>query len=239
MQPQELSLRILLALKHNTHQFTKQMNKHLTLLFAITLATLPIRAWADLGSAEQPSQLKFDAWCGKAKNNCSVIFEGNRMTVDGGGGITAQQVKQVWIDHELRGFWDRSPGNYYFPVYFVSYENQNGEIRAAKFLFINEKTGASFWNALQQFSQKTDPYGAIKQQANEAREAGSADRFNNMLEQTNQQMKDEYTRQQQTLLQMQEQRQRQEIINNLNRPIRCRSITQPNGQEITSDTTCN
>lgn len=215
------------------------MKKPLTFLFAITLATLPMKVCADLGSAEQPSQLKFDAWCGKIKNNCRVTFEGNRMTVDGGGGITAQQVKQVWIDHELRGFWDRTPGNYYYPVFYVSYENQDGEIRAAKFLFINEKAGESFWYALQQFSQKTDPYATLKQQGNDAREAGTADRFNNMLEQTNQQMKDEYTRQQQTILQMQEQRHRQEVINNLNKPIHCRSVTQSNGQAITSDTRCN
>ena len=149
------------------------------------LGSIP-SAYADLGQAEQPKAFIFDAWCGKIKNNCKVSFGGERLSVDGSSGIVPSQAKRIWLDHELRGFWDRSPGNYYYPVYYLSYEREDGTTATAKFIFINEKAGSAFWAALQGFTQKRDPDEALKRQANDALEKGSADRFGSMMMQQNQ-----------------------------------------------------
>lgn len=137
--------------------------------------------YADLGQADQPKNLIFDAWCGKIKNSCKVTFSGDRMSVNGGQGIVAGQATRIWLDHELRGFWDRTPGNYYYPVYYISYNREDGTNGTAKFIFINEKAGNSFWAALQGFTRQRDPDETAKRRANDALEQGSADRFGTMM----------------------------------------------------------
>ena len=69
-------------------------------LCTATLFTPPI-ALADLGAADSGERRELsgrshEAWCGtKSNTNCRVKFQDGRMTVDGGSGITASQIKQV------------------------------------------------------------------------------------------------------------------------------------------------
>lgn len=107
---------------------------------------------ADLGEAEQSVQVSdFDAFCSKSGNKCRVSFTSERMIVSGGKGIARQQIIRIWGDREMRGFWDRTPGNYYHPVYYVTYRKEDGSDATGKFLFIDESAGSKFWNALNVF----------------------------------------------------------------------------------------
>ena len=55
---------------------------------------LPMPVNADLGAADQKSisNVSFDIYCGNKKNKCKVTFEGNRFKVDGGKGISGDQI---------------------------------------------------------------------------------------------------------------------------------------------------
>ena len=109
-------------------------------------------ARADLGEAEIGiKSLEYDAFCATRGNKCTVSFSSSSMIVNKKDGITRAQILRIWEDQELRGFWDRSPGNYYHPVYYVTYKKANGEDATAKFLFINAEAGARFWNSLNIF----------------------------------------------------------------------------------------
>jgi len=110
------------------------------------------RAVADISEAEIGVKSNaFEAFCGTRGNKCSVTFSSERMVVNGGDGISRTQILRIWEDQELRGFWDRTPGNYYHPAYYVTYKKVNGDDATAKFLFINAEAGARFWNSLNIF----------------------------------------------------------------------------------------
>jgi hypothetical protein len=110
------------------------------------------RAVADISEAEIGVKSNaFEAFCGTRGNKCSVTFSSERMVVNGGDGISRAQILRIWEDQELRGFWDRTPGNYYHPAYYVTYKKVNGDDATAKFLFINAEAGARFWNSLNIF----------------------------------------------------------------------------------------
>lgn len=109
-------------------------------------------ARADLGEAEIGAKsLEYDAFCAFRGNKCTVSFSSDRMVVKKNDGIARAQILRIWEDQELRGFWDRSPGNYYHQVYYVTYKKANGDDATAKFLFINTEAGARFWNTLNIF----------------------------------------------------------------------------------------
>lgn len=85
--------------------------KKLLLITASLLSTSSIlceAARADLGSAEDGLGKKtlsgtiFDAWCGDNKNtDCKVKFENGRLIVNGGSGITAEQVTSLTMNHRI------------------------------------------------------------------------------------------------------------------------------------------
>jgi hypothetical protein len=110
-------------------------------------------AYADLGAAEaEVSSSSHDAFCAKLGNKCKVIFDKDKMRIGDSDGISRSQVLRIWQDEELRGFWDRTPGNYYYPVYYVSYKKSDGDDSTAKFIFINWPSGLAFWNSLSIFT---------------------------------------------------------------------------------------
>lgn len=129
-----------------------------SLLSASTLASLVMSplvqmpAVANLGAAEIGQEAtSFDAFCAKRGKKCTVVFTEHKMSVDGAEGIERGQLIRIWEDRELRGFWDRTPGDYYHPVYYVTYRRLDGSDSTAKFLFINAEAGNRFWAALNVF----------------------------------------------------------------------------------------
>jgi hypothetical protein len=127
----------------------------LSALCVIAVAALAGEAFpalADLGAAEVGSNPSiFEAFCAKRGNKCTVTFADQKMTVNNGEGVSRDQIIRIWEERELRGFWDRTPGDYYHPVYFVTYKKASGEDATGKFLFINAEAGSRFWSALNIF----------------------------------------------------------------------------------------
>ena len=195
-------------------------------------------AFADLGTADTSTNQEFDAWCAKPKNDCKVVFADGLMKVGDSAGIRPSQVVGLRTDYEKRGFWDRTPGNYYYPVYYVDYRKSDGSVGYGKFLFINEGAAQRFWDALQSFSRKTDPLAGLKKQQNESLEAGSANRFNSMLQETDRNLGEMNRRQQEALVESQRSYERQQLIDAINKPVECSSTSMVSGSMIYTDTEC-
>mgnify|MGYP001498103259 CR=1 FL=1 len=105
------------------------------------------------GEAEQGmSNTKFDVWCSKRKNKCTVEFINDRIVVNGKGGVKKSQILRVWRDKELRSFSDRNPMNYYQDAFYITYKRSDGRESTGKFIILHENTASSFWNVLQAFT---------------------------------------------------------------------------------------
>ena len=97
------------------------------------------------------SSSKFDLWCNKRKNKCTVEFIENRIVVNGKGAVKKSQIQRTWTSQELRNFWDRSPMNYYQDVIYITYKRTDGKESTGKFITLKQDIASSFWNTLQAF----------------------------------------------------------------------------------------
>jgi hypothetical protein len=82
-----------------------------------------------------------DAWCRRIKNKCRVRFQGPSMWVEGKGGITRAQLRE--IRRESDGY-----DEYYF---YVDYTNKQNIPRTALFLFAHKEAAREFAKALFRF----------------------------------------------------------------------------------------
>jgi len=115
------------------------------------IALLPNAAMADLGSAEQATtgSTKFNVWCSKRGNDCTVEITDSKIVVDGKGGVSKDRILKIWRDKEMRSFWDRNPLNYYQDVFYLTYRKDDGAEATGKFIVLHERTGSEFWNRLE------------------------------------------------------------------------------------------
>ena len=111
----------------------------LAMLLAMGVGTFAPKARADFGDADFPSGLftggpksYHDAWCRRVKKECRVRFQGPAMWVEGQGGITINQFVSCRMD--VDGLWS-NPNEYYN---YLSYKSDNGSIKEALFMFVNE-----------------------------------------------------------------------------------------------------
>tara|TARA_Y100001968_G_scaffold228592_1_gene211377 strand:+ start:584 stop:1063 length:480 start_codon:yes stop_codon:yes gene_type:complete len=130
-------------------------------------------ALADLGEAETAMSQKstFDIWCGSSENNCKVSFEGDRLKVNGGEGITSDQIlrtDQTW----KANFW--SGGTYTFTI---TYRKKNGTNSFGKFLIRHVPTANAFTDQLSTFTGQyvggTDPATAAAKKGADAQRTGT------------------------------------------------------------------
>jgi hypothetical protein len=135
------------------------------LVLAIAIASfVPGTAMADLGSAEQATTglTKFNVWCSRRGNDCTVEISDSKIVVDGKGGVPKEKVLKIWRDKEMRNFWDRNPLNYYQDVFYVTYRKDDGGEATGKFIVLHERTGSEFWNRLETFlGSQSRPIGPI------------------------------------------------------------------------------
>jgi len=75
---------------------------HRFLFVALAAGLLsPAASMADLGKAEVGvEKTSIKTWCGKRKNTCVVTFEGERMRIDDGKGISSNQILEYWSGNE-------------------------------------------------------------------------------------------------------------------------------------------
>ena len=152
------------------------------LLLALTAGLLITTvAKADLGEAETAQQKVFDVWCGKKKNNCKAIFEGDRLRVNDSKGIKSDQV----LFTQLKIF-DLTSG--YHEEYLVVYKKDDGSRQLGKFLISHRPTSKKFLNQLAAFTGKPvggmgDPATAAAKKAADAQNTQTTLRSLQMLNQ--------------------------------------------------------
>ena len=100
---------------------------------------------AGLGEAEAPDRREFDAWCGKPRNKCKVVFTNDSLTVNGTDGISRSQMRAFSLRKELVD----SSGNRHYH-FDVSYE-EGGTIKSGRFIFANADVGKEFKQTLYTF----------------------------------------------------------------------------------------
>ena len=115
------------------------------LLPLLAALVLPISTFAGLGDAESPSKREFNAWCGKIKNNCKVVFTDKRLSVNGNEGISRSQVVDFTYERDYLAW---SINNHYY--YTISYE-ELGVIKSGKFIFANKDASKEFKRTLMWF----------------------------------------------------------------------------------------
>ena len=112
------------------------------LLPLIAALALPAAAQAGLGEAEEPTKREFSAWCGKAGNDCTVVFTNASLTVNGTDGIKRSQMTSFSSNKN----WISCCPNYNY--YFMVNYKEDGAIKAGKFIFANSSTAKTFKETL-------------------------------------------------------------------------------------------
>ena len=123
---------------------------------------------ADLGGAEldsvekYSSNRKYDALCGRDKDDCVVAFEGGRFSVDGGIGIRKDQLIQIYKRTVCRRgtFLGASKcHNSYGPVpntfdkeFILTYKSSDGGKKRGMITFLHQRTSDDFQIELEEWS---------------------------------------------------------------------------------------
>ena len=119
------------------------------LLPLIAALALPTAVNADLGEAEKTKYQKesFELRCGEEKGEkCIMTFDGNRLRVNGGSGITSDQV--VLVQKALC----KNPRLTYCAQYKITYKKENGNLSTGRFFNKKVKTKEDFEQSLEVFS---------------------------------------------------------------------------------------
>ena len=118
------------------------------LLPLLAVLALPMAAFGGLGDADSPSKREFDAWCGKKKNDCKVVFTDQKLTVNGNEGISRSQVVDFTYEVDYLSW---SIYNHYY--YTVSYK-EGGVVKSGKFIFADADASQEFKRTLLWFCPK-------------------------------------------------------------------------------------
>ena len=156
--------------------------RRLLLLPLVLGVSLPVQA--DLGAAEEGLKRdSFDLFCGtatkKIRNECKVTFDGQRLKVNGGKGITADQILFTDLTQQMRAEGFLGYGTYY-QTFTVTYRKGDGTNGYGKFTAIHNKTAQEFKEQLAAFTGK--PVGGMGDPATAAaKDAADAQRTGTML----------------------------------------------------------
>lgn len=127
-------------------QKTRQL---LASLSALLLTLAPLPSVAGLGDAEGGTKREFDAYCGKTGNKCKVLFQDDKMIVNGKDSIAKSQIRS-WSTFEDFMY------NQYGTVLkgegttLVIYE-EDGKEGSGTIIFVNAKTYKEFIFAMKAF----------------------------------------------------------------------------------------
>tara|TARA_S200000501_G_scaffold315579_1_gene307962 strand:- start:101 stop:583 length:483 start_codon:yes stop_codon:yes gene_type:complete len=132
--------------------------------------------FADLGEAETTTdkQTSFDLWCGERGNDCKVTFDGERLKVNNGKGITADQILFTQRDN-IPDFW-----NGVIFSYKITYKKNNGDNAYGKFLIMHRPTNEQFNDKLSAFIGK--PVGGTDPATTAAKQAADAQKSQQMMQ---------------------------------------------------------
>ena len=112
------------------------------LLLALTAGLLSTTAVnADLGAAEKREKVVLDVWCGEKGNDCKVTFDGQRIRVNDGKGITADQILFTQYDSCATANSFLSCNSKGFTI---TYKKANGSRGSGTFIISNLETAKTF-----------------------------------------------------------------------------------------------
>ena len=107
---------------------------------------------AGLGDAETQSQQSYDAYCGKIRNDCRVVFSGERLIVNDRDSITRSQFRG-YNQREGQTYSIFGSTNGYTYHFLVRYE-ESGTVKTGEFIFVNRDTAKQFRTSLEAFSSQ-------------------------------------------------------------------------------------
>ena len=119
---------------------------------------------ADLNSVEEyTSSRKYDALCGRDKDDCVVTFKDGRISVDGGIGIRKDQIIQIFKRTVCRRgtslFGASMCHNSYGPVvstmdkeFILTYQSTEGAKKRGMITFLHQRTSDDFQIELEEWS---------------------------------------------------------------------------------------
>ena len=150
--------------------------KRLLLLPLILSLSSPVVA--DLGEAEKGMQQQsYDLFCGKVVKRkgteCTVSFDGNRLRVDGGKGIVADQILFTELTEKMKMDGFLGYGTFYF-TFKVTYKKLDGTNGYGEFVSVHRPTAEKFTSQLAAFTGK--PVGGTDQATLAAKKAADAQR---------------------------------------------------------------
>tara|TARA_Y100001968_G_C19085436_1_gene585072 strand:- start:39 stop:491 length:453 start_codon:yes stop_codon:yes gene_type:complete len=115
---------------------------------------------ADIGDIELNRMYEFNAWCGKARNNCKIIFEDEKIIVDKTNFVLIEQIKAIdYIIQEKKCVTTKYTGdNCLIPIQRdrltvdVAYIKRSGSSSVARIIFNNLESGQRFLEVLSSFT---------------------------------------------------------------------------------------
>ena len=164
---------MLIYLNTNCRSFKNHLEKENTRLFmprflfiVITVSflsstiTLADFGPADIGDIELNRNYKFDAWCGKAKDDCKIEFEDDKIYINENDFVKTEQIqaisynlqKEKCLTTKHTGSKCLIPFKRNKITIYITYLKRNGSISVARVIFKDIKTGESFLKTISSFT---------------------------------------------------------------------------------------
>lgn len=114
-------------------------------LAALLLITPAIPVNAGLGPATSKEAASgYDAWCGKPKNNCKIVFGNGMITVDNNHSVSFESITYITRNFKFNQW--KSYDEHIFGIEYVEPGSSAPEF--AEIIFANRSTADLFWRDL-------------------------------------------------------------------------------------------
>ena len=113
-----------------------------------------------IGDIESNRNYKFDAWCGKAKENCKIEFEDDKIYINENDYVKTEQIKAIsyslqeetCITTKFTGKKCLIPIKRNQLTINITYIKRNGSSSVARVIFKNIKAGETFLKTISSFT---------------------------------------------------------------------------------------
>ena len=138
------------------------MNKSLALIFAsFALLGAFTPAHSGLGAATtKSSESGYEAWCGKKGNECNVVFNNGKITVNDKHSVDFEDITYITRNDEGR------PSNRIYRFGIEYQEAGMTEPEFAEILFAHRDTASRFWRDLRRACRKCKDRDATQVEVN-------------------------------------------------------------------------
>ena len=126
--------------------------KNSSLALAALLLTMPaIPVNAGLGPATSKEAISgYDAWCGKPKNDCKVVFSDGMITVDNNHSVSFESITYITRNFKFNQW--KPYDEYVFGIEYLEPGRSSPEF--AEIIFANSNVADLFWRDLKRACRK-------------------------------------------------------------------------------------